>query len=541
MAAKTARAAAQAARPQPTATPYLLQAPTGGLNSRDAQAEMPETDALILDNLVPQQTWVEIRGGKTVLATLTGQPLTLMAYNALGSGVQQLFAGVNNGSLNGVFRVDNSGGGAGTAVVTSLAAADFDYQQFGTGSAEILYALNGADGPLYYDGTTWQTITTTTTPALTGGPSPLSQLSQVAVYQKRLWFVQAGTFNVYYLPQNVFGGALTLLPLAANFRFGGFLASIITISIDDASGSNDYIAFMSNQGEVVMFTGYDPAQVATFALAAVFRIGNPIGTGRKTWQKIGMDACIICQDGFVMLSEAMLTDRTQQKGNLSDKIRYGINQDMGQYSSNPGWSALLFPAGNKLLFTVPIKSDRTASFSYVMNTLNGSWSTWGRYNSALNMSCMENFNNKFYFGSTGFIYQGDVGLSDVAAPITWTAKQAYSAFGENTKQKRWIMAQPFFQTSGGLSVAMFMSTDFDTTLPSVAIPLSVVQGAVWNVSLWSTPTFWGDAQQIIRRWVGLAGAGTYGSIIMQASTKNLAMKWQATTVLFEPGGVFYGQ
>jgi hypothetical protein len=63
---------------------------------------------------------------------------------------------------------------------------------------------------------------------------------------------------------------------------------------------------------------------------------------------------------------------------------------------------------------------------------------------------------------------------------------------------------------------------------------------VWNVALWNAPTYWGDAQQIVRKWVGLQGAGFAGSIIMQGATQNLAARWQMTNVMFEPGGSFYG-
>ena len=541
------KAAARAGRAAPVSSSYPLQAPTGGLNTRDALANMPETDCVLIDNLYCQPTWVEIRGGSLTLATFTGQPLTLMAYAALSGANNQMFASVANGAVNSIYRVDNAGGGAvGAAVVggagntiQQVTNPNFDYAQYGTGSAEVLWLVNGADCPLLYDGTTWYSITTVSVPyALTGGPTPLTSLASVVVYKQRIWFIQKNTMNVWYLPQAQFAGALTQLNVGPNFKLGGYLVAAITVSIDNTGGTNDYIAFLSNQGEVIMFQGYDPGNVATWQMSAHFRIGAPVGSGRDCWQKMGMDALIMCQDGFLLLSEAMLTDRDQTRNAVSDKVRLSVNQNIGLYGALNGWQVLLFPAGNKLIFNVPTSANAATSFQYVMNTLTGAWQTWGQYSSPLNASCWENFNNLLYYGKNGSIQQGDYGLSDNGTAITWSVKQAFSYCGEKSNIKRFTQAQPFLQTNGVVNVSLTLSIDFDNSMPTQAIPLSVGQGTPWG-SQWGS--LWGDAQQIIKNWIGVQGAGYAGALFMQGSTKNLTMKWQMTNIMFETGGTFYGK
>jgi hypothetical protein len=536
-----ARASAAESRQAPVVKTYRQISPVGGLNTKDSLAAMPEEDAVIIDNLFCQPTWVELRGGKKLLATFTGNPETLMAYNALGSGGATLFACVNNAGTRNIYRVDNAGGGAvGAAVVSGLGSTNIDYNQFGTGSGNFLVLVDGVDSPIIYDGTTWQVVTGASAPFAWTGFGSLSSLSQVAVYKQRLWFVQANTFNVYYLPQNVVGGVLTLLNIGPNFKLGGSIAAVITVSIDNSAGTNDYIAFVSTMGEVIMFQGYDPASVTTFSVAAHFRIGAPIGTGRQCWQKMGMDAAIICQDGLILLSEAMLTDRSQQKLTLSDKVRYGINQAIALYGTNLGWSLLLYPAGNKLVLNVPTTGNRTTSYQYVMSTLTGSWVTWGQLASPLNISCQENYNNQWYFGSPGAVYQGDTGLSDNGTPITWNVEQAFSEMGAENDQKRWTQSAPFFVASGGISVALTMNVDYNSVQPAGLIPLSQSGGAQWNVALWTTPTFWADAQQIVKKWIGTNVVGTAGAMYMQGSAMGVTMKWMMTKHQFEVGGTFYG-
>ena len=532
------------------AATHRIPAPIGGLNTRDALDAMPETDAIILDNLFPQTSWVEVRSGRSALATFTGNCETLMNYAALGAGTNELFGAVNHAGTRSIFRVDNAGGGAvGAAVVggasntvQAITSTRYDYVQFGTGAAEVLYLVNGADPPLVWDGSSWYPIATTGTYALTGGPSPLSSLRLIAAYKQRLWFVQSGTFNVYYLPQNDIGGALTLLNIAPNFMLGGYIQTIITVSIDNTAGTNDYIAFISGKGEVVMFQGYDPSSASTWGVAARFRIGAPIGIGRQCWQKMGMDAAIICEDGLILLSQAMLTDRSQTRQALSDKIRFGLVQALYLNASNPGWQLLLSPIGNKLILNVPTSGSFSTSYQFVMNTLGGnSWATWGQYASPLNAFCWELFQDELYFGTAGSVQGMDQGqLSDAGSPIQWQAQCAYSYMDDPTALKRYTQCQPLFQTTGNLSLAVSLNIDFSATQPTASIPLSNGASAPWGTSYW-TVTYWTDAAQVVNKWLGLAGEGFCAGLNVRGNTSNLTAKWLSTLFMYEQGGAFYGK
>jgi hypothetical protein len=617
-------------RQMPAATGYVVSSPVGGLNARDALANMPETDAIILDNWFPQPTWVELRRGKTTLATFTGACQSVMAYNAL-SGANQLYGGVNNAGICSIYRVDNAGGGpAGAAVVggagntvQAVTNTQFDWTQFGTGSAEVLMLVNGFDNPLIYDGTTWWSITapisatitgisqaasavitvntasgsnpfaigetvgvtgitvgmtqinnvnarvtniggssgawtvtinvnstgftpwsaggTLSSPfpyALTGGPSPLTSLSQVIRYKSRLWFIQAGTMNIYYLPQNVFAGALTLLPMGPNFNLGGFLQMMATNSIDNAAGINDYMAFISNQGEVVMYQGYDPSQVATWFEAGHFRIGQPLASGRRGNAKIGSDAAVLCADGLTPLSKALVADRSQPLIAITDKIRSDLNTDAQSYGLNFGWQVLLYPAGTKLVVNVPTALNST-SYQYVQNTISGAWCTFGKLNSPWNPICFEAMGANLYYGTVGSVAQCDAGNSDDGSNYLVTAKPAFSYMDDREHLKIWSQCQPVFQVTGSLTVAIAMLVDFDQSAATSTVPLSQGNSAVWNVAMWNV-TLWGDDEQIVKPWIGLAASGYAGSMELRASVMGLTAKWQSTNYIFRPGSLFYG-
>ena len=527
---------------QPYAGGYSIPAPIGGLNARDAWANMPETDAIICDNFFPQPTWVEVRGGSTKLASFAGNCETLATFNGLVGS--QLFAAVANGGTRSLYRVDNAAGGVvtvpvvggGGGTIQAISSTRYDACMYGFGGIEALWLVNGIDNPLLYDGTNWQAVTAVSAPYALTGTSP-NLLNIVVDYKQRLWFGQINSFNIWYLPQNSIAGALTKLDIGPNFKMGGCLATIITVSIDNAAGLQDYIAFISNVGEVVVFQGYDPASVNTWSLAAHFRIGRPVGTGRRCWQKIGSDAAVITTDGLILMSEALLTDRSQTKNAVSDKIRKAINADVQQFGLNFGWQVQLYPLGNKLIVNVPTTED-VAGYSYVMNTLSSAWCTFGKYFSPWNAICYEVMGDNLYFGAPGVVCQCDTDtLDDQGAAINAFVKPAFSYFGEKGKLKRWTMARPIFTVTGTLSVGLSLVTDFASSIPSGSVPVSMGNQAVWNVSLWSTPTYWGDAALISKQWIGAGGIGYTAALELQVATLDVSLQWQSTDYVFEVGGL----
>ncbi len=57
-----------------------VPAPVGGWNARDAYADMPVSDAVVLQNYWPKTTSVAVRNGYTQFATgMSGQSETVMA------------------------------------------------------------------------------------------------------------------------------------------------------------------------------------------------------------------------------------------------------------------------------------------------------------------------------------------------------------------------------------------------------------------------------------------------------------------------------
>ena len=390
-----------------------LAAPIGGLNARDSVALMPETDAVTLDNWFPSTTSVDLRKGYSNHATFTGLCETVIAYNGLARAI---FVAVN--TTNDLIIDATTGGAISTAVVggagstvQAVTSARFDYQNFGTTGGQFLSLVNGDDTPLQYNGSAWSAS------SMTGSGLTTSNLFTVATYAERLWYAEEDTFNVWYLPLQSITGTLTKLPLGSLFKLGGALSNIVTWSADTGSILADFISFVSTEGEVVVFSGQDPASILTWSRIAQFRVGRPVTRGNRAWAKFGAEAVLITADGLIPLSLAVRQDRADVSAAITDKIRTRFNQDVVSHGARFGWSVVLHPIGQKLLVNVPTLEGST-SYQWVMNSQTKAWCRF----TAWDAFCFEATRDALYFGGNGFLALADSGLDDEGDSITAVAK-----------------------------------------------------------------------------------------------------------------------
>lgn len=608
MAFGVARRATAQSRQQ-TAVIKSMMAPTGGVNARDALANMPPTDAIILDNWFPTPSYVAVRNGTQTWASgMVSAVETVAAYN--GTTARKLF------SIAGGNIFDTTAQGAvGAAVVAALNSSRWQAAMFNSGGGNVLMMVDGADSPLRYDGlaqggvelttalvggaayvngtytavpltggsgtgaqativvaggavtsvviTTpginylvgnvlsasntnlggagagftvnaqtiggWSTTTLSGTNVFTGLALVISALITATVFKQRLWFIENNTMNAWYTATSAYQGTLTQLPLGAIFKMGGYLMQMATWTIDNVSGINDYAAFITSEGEVAIYQGYDPSAVATWSLVGVFRIGRPIG--RRCITKFGSDVLVICTDGLAPLSKSLLTDRTQPDVLLTNKIINAINSDAAQYGTNFGWQCIEHPLGNKLILNVPEIADLTAH-QWVMNTVSTS-NAWCRFRN-WNANCWEVQQDSLYYGGLGTLYLADVGTNDSGAPITVDAKPAFSYFEEMT-EKRFLMARPIFRSTAPLTIPpITLNVDFEDILNPAPF-FNSGSTAPWNTSPWNTTPWGGNAQQV-KNWLGVTGVGYAASGRISFQVINISVQWQSTDYMYESGG-----
>lgn len=578
------------------ATVTSVPAPVGGLNARDSLAEMPATDALVLDNYVPGTTNVTLRLGSAPWATgITGRVNSLLEYRFATTNKMFAAAGVN------IYDATASGP-VGAPVVTGLTGDHWQSINFGTPGGHFLVAVNGADKGKLFDGTTWRslegigpaissitfssttatvttaaahglttgdtisvtgavpapynvanvpvTVTSPTTFTYVMGSTPASNATTVGSYTRnpavtgfdtsravalnaygsRVWFVEVGGFNVWYLPLLSVGGAASQLDLSSLFSLGGQLAGMITWTVASSEDTEQFAVFVSSEGEIVMFQGDDPTNAATWARVGTARIGRPIG--RRFWERVGTDVVLITADGFVPLSEALQQDRKTNSDAVSNKIVNLANTAVASYGSSYGWQPILFPTGNKLIINAP--QNNGISVQFVMNTVTNSWC---RY-TGLNAACWSSTQDSLFFGTDGAVWQAEVGNDDNGNAILGVIVPAFNYFSSKPLNKRFTQVRVIVEAPAAFSATINLLTNFNqqsqASTPSL---ITGNTGAPWNTSPWNT-TPWGSSSRVGYAWQWVGGIGFCATAQISSNTKGMAIAIDEISYAYEVGGIY---
>lgn len=513
----------QPTRKQQTAKTTSISAPVKGLNARDAIASMPPDFALILDNISCTPTAVNSRNGSENWVTdITGWVETIAHYRSPTQG--NLIACANNS----IYDVTATGT-VGSAKISGLASNRFQWSNFTTVGGTFLMMVNGSDSLVQYDGTSWRRITGTGTNAITGVTT--ANLIHINAFQNRLWFVEKNTLHAWYLPLNSIAGAASLYDFSSIFQKGGFLMAMCTWTIDNTQGVQDYAVFITSEGEVAIYQGYDPTFAATWTLVGLFVMGRPVG--RRCFVKMGSDNVVVCTDGAVTLSKELTTDRDLSSA-LSYNIQNDINSDVASYFGNFGWQPVYHPLGNKLIINVP-ENENNIQYQYVMNTITGAWSTWNKENSGFNAACWDVFEDVLYFGGNGVVVVADTMSDDNGSAIQWDIQPSYSYFENLGQEKYFTMVRPIILSSDKVQLSYVLCTDYNSGIPKTP-PISTGTASPWDTSPWDVVS-WGGSPQINKNWLGMGAVGYAASLRIAGQTKGITASLQSIDYVYEAGGV----
>lgn len=501
-----------------------IPAPVGGWNARDSLENMGRQDAIRLINWFPRTTYCEIRGGSTSWATgLPALPETLMAYNA-PSGTNKMYAAVSSG----IYEVTSAG--AVGAAKASCTLGRWQWINYGAVSGtHYLIAVNGQDKPFYFDGTTWVAVDGASSPALTGVTT--TNLVHVNLFKNRLFFLEKNKLNFWYLPVQQVSGALTEFVLDSLAGRGGYCMAMATWTLDAGAGVDDFAAFLTSEGEAIVFRGSNPSDSTNWFLIGVYYVGKPLG--RNCFMKLKGDLTIIVEGGLFPLSRALLSASIDRQVALTDKINKSMLEATQLYGSNFGWQAVLYPAQDALLLNVPVSVGGTHK-QYVMNLTSKAWCEFNAWNA----ECMLVFGGQLYFGTGTSIVKAWTGQSDAGSvAIVADAKTAFQYFGMPGQKKRFSMIRPLIMTNGSASFSIGLNVDFDDSPPLDTASYTVPTTALWDTAIWDT-AIWQVDFQILRDWrTPSSYMGFCAAFLIRMTTTQLTIQWAATDFSFELGSI----
>lgn len=490
-----------------TAHTGFLPSVVDGWNARDAQDTIKPTEALVLDNFFPSESYVQLRRGHASHATgIGGDVETLMPYESGGTSVL-LAAG--NGSIFDA----STAGAVGTAKATGLGEDKWQYVQF----KQFLIAVNGTDTPSKFDGSTWSTTT------FTGSGLTATDLINVGMFKSRLFLVEKNTQSFWYPAVNNISGATTefdLSPLAPN---GGDLLAVGTWSVDSGSGHDDLCVFVMGGGDVIIYQGTDPGDASAWSLVGVYRVADPIGY--RCLLNLGSDLIIITEDGYVPISR-IIGEGDRSGAAITDKIRSAVVAAARSQSATWGWQAVYYPRGSMALFNYP-----TSTGTYQQHVLNTNTGAWCRFR-GMNALCWATHDGDLYFGGTGgVVYQADTGTDDAGTDIDGDLKTGFHSFGQPVL-KRFTMIRPEVAAEGALPLAVDFSVDFKEVPTPYTPSTSTSSGSPWNTSPWNTSP-WTQSTSMAETWHTAGKIGGNASVRVRTQTRYQSVWYHGCRFMFE--------
>lgn len=475
---------------------------------------MQPLDAVVLDNMVPTESTVDIRRGYESHATGIGDYVeTLMAWEGPSSRV---FIAAGNNSFYNV-----SGSGAvGAAMEAGHTSDRWQHINFTTTAGHFVVAVNGDDAPRTFDGTSWAS------PSITGSGLTATNLIGLTAHQQRIFYIEKNTMNAWYPAAGSISGALTKLPLGTLAKKGGHLLAVDTWPVDAGDGLDDLIAFITSQGEAIVYAGIDPSSAATWVLKGVYPIGMPIG--RRCTLRYGGDLCIITEDGVIPLSAVLREGKANPSMAITDRISGAFKDAARAYRVNYGWQGVFHSRGPFLVFNIP-KTEGQDSDQYVMTT-RGAWCRFTGWEA----SCFGIYNGDLYFGTNGTVWKADTGYQDNASTISAEIKTAFSKFGTGLT-KRFTSVRPIFTSEATITPAVAICTDFANQAPPDTATFTGTEGPPWDTSPWDT-TEWGSPDTVNKKWRSVAGVGQWGALRMKFVTNGFSVALNAIDYQFEVGG-----
>jgi len=473
--------------PAPDVSSKVVPAPTDGWDAISPLASMDPKRAPILNNWIPRPGYIELRQGYfpwAILDSNTAAVETLMVYRALGS--EKMFA-TAAGQI-----VDVSQEATPSVSVTGLSSARWQYTNFTPAlGTTVIQCVNGADTLRQYNGTAW------TIPAITGLPGgrTTASITNIHAQKRRLWYVLGdgsggGSTVCAFMPTDAITGAIAgTIDLGANWNKGGYLLAVTDWTVDGGNGPQDYMCFISNRGQISIYSGVDPTDSANFTLVGTFDVAPPIGLRCAT--KIGSDVGLITQQGVIPLSQALPFDPSAERSvAITARIQNAMAASASSFMNNFGWQLISFAPQQLGILNVP-QLENSTQVQYVMNALTGAWCQFTGWNA----NCFEVFNNTLFFGgNSGNVNRCFVGSTDFDVPIVADCQCAYNYFDAPGRLKRMTMVQPFL--TAAQTVTPFIAVDADFMVQTQTAPVTILNGgALWDVAIWDTDVWFGSVVQ----------------------------------------------
>lgn len=459
--------------------------------------------ATILENWFPTATGARMRGGCLLSATVGSGVLSIPSIFSYINGTnKKLFAA----TLDSIYDITSPADPAVSpaALVTGKTGGDWISVQYSTPGGTFLRLVNGQDDPLIYDGANFiaPNYSDPSTFPISGTGLDPKKLAYTWLFKSRLFFIERGTTNAWYLDVDVIGGNATIFPLGGVFQLGGTLLFGASWSVDQSTGLAAMCVFVSTEGEVAVYQGSNPGSADDWSLVGIYRIGRPLGP--NAFIRAGGDLLIATDIGAIPLSQAANRDRAAlAPAAVSYPIETEWNKEVFDRTSGP-WCCEIWPSRQMVLVAMPSSAEYKPQI-FAANARTGAWCKF----TAWDALCLCVFGDRLYFGSkNGKIFEADAGGYDDSLPYTATYVPLFDDLRSGASLKTVGLARAVLLVPSLVYDQISVQVNYSVNLPAVpdSSPIGVTN--LWGSGIWGT-SVWGVERElsIQEEWRSVYGLG----------------------------------
>ena len=376
-------------------------------------------------------------------------------------------------------------------------------------------------------------------------------LTYVWKYRGRWFFIEGGSMNAWYLPTNSVGGVLSMIPLSGAATKGGKLIAGFSWSLDAGDGIDDKCVFMTDQGELLIFTGSDPSTIANWRQEGRYATSPPLGM--NAWTQIGGDVLIATVDGIIPISASITKDSSQLAlAAITRPIKSMWRDEVAAKRQLP-WTMCKWDEYGGLFVTWP-GGAAGSQYCAVVNVETGAWARFTGWDA---MAFARMRGDMFFGTQRGLVMQADRTGMDNGLPYTATMVGGWEMFSSQSTTMVWRQARAAFAARAGepFQPQISATTDYVIVIPP-APNAAPDPGSldVWDQGLWAStppdpePTFqakWDAAvpqTPTVRStgWVSVGMTGFSHAPIVQVTVAQKALptvELISIAATFEPCGV----
>ena len=484
-------------------------APVKGVDARNVLSLPDPLYSIYAFNMTPSYYGLQVRPGyrewaiglDTGLATSYGVGTIIpVGGNDALSGDDMLFAVTNEGiwdvTVEGAtptLELDFDVPGNGENITSSAGFGVFTSFTTDAGVIITFYA-DARNGLFQYDSSNPWARTT----GITGSGLDLENIAYITSHKGRLWLFERGQSKAWYLAPGAIAGAATEFFFGSKFKHGGELAGLFSWTIDGGTGVDDYFVSVSRSGDVIIYSGNDPADADDWKSTGQWFIGAvPEGNDFGTQQ--GGNLFLLSIYGLVSLGDLITGVDGKDVTQLTDAVKIApvIRQAMKAYRTLQGWAVKYVPAVGSLLVAGPKQPNGDLS-QYSLSMLNGGWGLWRD----APIKSFDEWKDFVYAGTPDSrVVVFDSALDDVKLTppvsgrngyqIAYSILTSYQNYDEPSlfKRGKYIRAQYLAESPPSQTSKFLYDYELNEIINTASLtfnPAAVWDSAIWDASVWGT-------------------------------------------------------